>query len=82
MIQSLAKSLSLNEFLAQPETKPASEFIHCKIIPKPMPQGQHSTIQAELVTAINAVCKPQKIAWAFPELRCTFGNRSIVPDLA
>lgn len=26
--------------------------------------------------------KPQRIAWAFPELRCTFGARSIVPDIA
>jgi Uma2 family endonuclease len=47
-----------------------------------MPQGKHSLIQAELVPAINAISKPQKIACAFPELRCTFGGRSIVPDIA
>ena len=47
-----------------------------------MPQGKHSQIQGELVTAINAVVKPQKIACAFPELRCTFGGRSTVPDIA
>jgi Uma2 family endonuclease len=47
-----------------------------------MPQGKHSTIQGELVPAINAVVKPKRIARAFPELRCTFGNRSIVPDIA
>jgi Uma2 family endonuclease len=47
-----------------------------------MPQGKHSTIQGELVTAINTVVKPQRIARAFPELRCTFGGRSIVPDVA
>jgi len=29
---------------------------------------KHSTIQGELVTAINAVVKPTRIARAFPEL--------------
>jgi Uma2 family endonuclease len=47
-----------------------------------MPQGKHSTIQGELSTAINAVLKPQRIARAFPELRCTFGGRSTVPDVS
>jgi Uma2 family endonuclease len=32
--------------------------------------------------AVNAVSKPLKIAYAFPELRCTFNGRSLVPDLA
>lgn len=35
-----------------------------------------------MVTTVNAVVKPQHIAWAFPELRCTFGERSIIPDIA
>jgi Uma2 family endonuclease len=35
-----------------------------------------------LVTAINEVAAKQKTALALPELRCTFGNRSIVPDIA
>jgi len=82
MVQSPSKPISLEEFLKLPETKPASEFIDGKIIQKPMPQGQHSTIQGELVTAINAITKPSRIAWAFPELRCTFSGRSIVPDVA
>jgi Uma2 family endonuclease len=47
-----------------------------------MPQGEHSVIQGELVTTVNAVVKPQKIARAFPELRCTFGGRAIVPDVS
>jgi Uma2 family endonuclease len=34
-----------------------------------MPQGEHSTIQGELIIAINAVVKPKKVARAFPELR-------------
>jgi Uma2 family endonuclease len=82
MVQTPARSLTLEEFLQQPETKPACEYIDGHILQKPMPQGQHSTIQAELVTAINAVTKPRNLAWAFPELRCTFGGRSIIPDIA
>jgi Uma2 family endonuclease len=47
-----------------------------------MPQGKHSRIQGEFVLTINGVVKPQRIACAFPELRCTFGGRSTVPDVA
>jgi Uma2 family endonuclease len=82
MVQVPAKTITLAEFLQQPETKPAQEYIDGQIIQKPMPQGQHSTIQGELVTAINAVTKPGNLAWAFPELRCTFGGRSIIPDVS
>jgi len=82
MVQTPSKTISLEEFLKQPETKPASEYIEGQIIQKPMPQGKHSTIQGELVTALNAILKPAKIARAFPELRCTFEERSIVPDVS
>lgn len=82
MVRTPSKPLTLEEFLKLPETKPASEYIDGQIIQKPMPQGEHSTIQGELIMAINAVVKPLKVARAFPELRCTFGGRSIVPDVA
>lgn len=82
MIRTPSKPLTLAEFLKLPETKPACEYIDGQIIQKPMPQGKHSTIQTELSTAINAVLKPQRIARAFSELRCTFGGRSIVPDVS
>jgi Uma2 family endonuclease len=82
MVQTPAKPLSLEEFLTLPETEPASEYIDGQIIQKPMPQGKHSVIQGELIITINAVVKPQKAARAFPELRCTFGEKSIVPDVA
>jgi len=82
MTQSPIQSLTLSEFLTQPETNPPQEFIEGKIIPKPMPQGEHSAIQTELAAAINQSLKKQKIARAFCELRCTFGGYSIVHDLA
>ena len=82
MVQSPSKSWTLEEFLKLPETKPASEYIDGQIIQKPMPQGEHSAIQGELTAAINAVLRPRKLARAFPELRCTFGGRSTVRDIA
>ena len=81
MVTTPAQNITLQEFLALPETKPASEYLDGKIIQKPVPKGKHSTIQAELIIALNGSLKPQKVARAFPELRCTFGGRSTVPDV-
>lgn len=82
MVQVPEKTITLEEFLKLPETKTASEYIDGQIIQKPMPQGKHSKLQGKLVTAINQVVEGRKVALAFPELRCTFGGRSIVPDIA
>ncbi len=77
MIQSPAKLLTLAEFLQLPATEPASEYIDGHIVPKPMPQGKHSSIQTEMSTIVNASLRPNRIARACSELRCTFGDRSI-----
>ena len=87
-----AQFLTLEDFLRQPETEPASEYIDGLVIQKPMPQGEHSAIQTALAPAINQVVKPAQVARAFTELRCTYptgshpadvyGGRSIVPDIS
>jgi Uma2 family endonuclease len=82
MVQAPSKLLALEEFLRLPETKPASEYINGQIIQKPMPQGKHSSIQTELSTTVNTALKSRRVARAFSELRCTFGGRSIVPDVS
>lgn len=82
MVVAAKSTISLAEFLQLPETKPASEYTEGQIYQKPMPQGKHSKLQDELLSGINQVGKPAKLAHAFPELRCTFGGRSIVPDVA
>lgn len=82
MVRIESKTLNLEEFLELPEVKPANEFIDGQIIQKPMPQGKHSRLQGELVTTVNLITKSKRVALAFPELRCTFGGRSIVPDVA
>jgi Uma2 family endonuclease len=82
MVQTPVKRLTLETFLAIPETEPASEYVDGQITQKPMPKGKHSSIQTELASAINLQLKRQRIARAFSELRCSFGDRSIVPDIA
>jgi Uma2 family endonuclease len=76
------RRFTLEEFLKLPETKPASEYIEGEIIQKPMPNTKHSRLQGQFLRVINEVVEEPKIAYAFPELRCTFGGRSIVPDIA
>ena len=82
MVQAPSKPLTLAEFLELPETKPASEYINGKIIQKPMPKGKHSRLQLRLCNTIYEQAESKKIASAFPELRCSFGTRSVVPDVA
>lgn len=82
MVQTPARSISLGEFLALPETKPASEYFNGQVIQKPMPSGKHSKLQSKFVSVLNDVLEVPRIAEAFTELRCTFGGKSIVPDLS
>lgn len=75
-------TLSLETFLALPETKPANEYCNGIITQKNMPKGKHSRIQSRLARTIDQFAEDQKIALALTELRCTFAGRSIVPDIA
>ena len=75
-------SITLDRFLTQPETKPASEYSNGSVYQKPMPQGQHSRLQLKFCNTVNSVTEDKQIALALPELRCTFGGKSIVPDVA
>ncbi|MGB5631332.1 MAG: Uma2 family endonuclease [Waterburya sp.] len=80
-VNQIRQKFTLEEFLELPETKPASEYVNGEIEQKPMPQGEHSILQIRLGTAINEVVLPKRLAHDFTELRCTFGGRSIVPDI-
>ncbi|NET07869.1 MAG: Uma2 family endonuclease [Symploca sp. SIO2B6] len=74
------KPIQLEEFLQLPhiEDSPAWEYIQGEAIQKPMPGGKHSRLQWCLAGEINAQSSNYE---ALPELRCTFGGRSLVPDL-
>ena len=82
MVKTPLKNISLEQLLQLPETKPPQEYINELIIQKSMPKTCHSRLQAKLSASINQVTEAEKVAYAFPELRCTFGGRSIVPDVA
>ncbi|MBD2394967.1 Uma2 family endonuclease [Cyanobacterium aponinum FACHB-4101] len=75
-------NITLEQFLEYPETKPYNEYINGKIEQKPMPQGQHSVLQSRLCSVINEVALTNKVAYALPELKCTFAGVSIVPDIS
>ncbi len=81
MVQAPTRTLTLEAFLQRPDTKPASEYINGQVIQKPMPKTAHSGVQAGLIKVIDPALNPGNIGRAFPELRCTFDNRSIVPDV-
>jgi Uma2 family endonuclease len=81
MVQTPIRQITLEEFLALPDTKPASEYIDGEIIQKPMPQAQHSVIQGRLLIELALAWRETDVAQAFPELRCSFGGRAVVPDV-
>ncbi|MFN6516302.1 MAG: Uma2 family endonuclease [Nostoc sp. CreGUA01] len=74
------ESTTLENFLklSYIEESPAWEYINQEAIQKPMGGGKHSLLQKRLVAVIDALDSNYE---AFPELRCTCGNRSVVPDI-
>ena len=71
---------TLDEFLKLPyiDESPAWEYINKEAIQKPMGGGKHSLLQKRLVAVVDGLDSNYE---AFPELRCSFGNRSVVPDV-
>lgn len=74
--------LSFEEFLALPETKPASEYIKGKISQKPMPYMHHSVLQGGLTSLINQKGKSDRLASAFLELDFVLSDAMMVPDIS
>jgi len=81
MTVSIAPIPTLAEFLDRPDLddSPAWEYFDGRAVQKSMPKFRHSLLQKRLIRAIDAVGDRYT---AMPELRCTFGDRSIVPDVA
>ena len=75
-------TLTLEQFLKLPDTKPASEFRDGVVIQKPMPRGKHSLLQKKWTEELDRRSVPLQAGMAFPELRCVFAGRAIVPDVA
>ncbi len=73
--------VTLEEFLKLPEESPSLEYIDGRIEAKVSPQQKHGMIESRLTAHFNRFAEPRRIGMAFPELRCTFLGRSIVPDV-
>lgn len=80
MFTTLTQQLTLAEFLKLPdlETSPAWEYVDGEVTQKPMPKVRHSVLQKRLLREVD---DPKENYLTLPELRCTFGGRSIVPDV-
>ena len=81
MTTSLTRLLTLEDFLKLPflEESPAWEYADGVAMQKPMPKTRHSILQKCLIKEVDNQTDDYT---ALPELRCTFGGRSIVPDVA
>lgn len=81
MTASPTQILTLEDFLKQVylEESPAWEYINGVAVQKPMPKIRHSILQKRLLREVDIHSDNYT---ALPELRCTFGGRSIVPDIA
>ena len=81
MTTSLTQVLSLEDFLklSYLEDSPAWEYVDGVAVQKPMPKTRHSILQKRLLAEVDNQTDDYT---ALPELRCTFGGRSIVPDVA
>ncbi len=76
--------LTLEAFLARPETKPYAEYIDGKVVRKPMPTTWHGMIQGLLSFVFTLYLRAHPIRYVGPEIRCIFGppggERAYVPD--
>ena len=80
MSTTLTQKLTLQEFLKSPnlDTSPAWEYVVGEVTQKPTPKVRHSVLQKRLLREVD---DPEGNYLTLPELRCTFGGRSIVPDV-
>ncbi len=77
------KMITLEEFLRMPEIdeRPYLEYIDGRIEAKLSPQKKHGLLEKHLMIHIDAYSKPRNLGETFPELRCTFAGRSMIPDV-
>src|SRR3954470_3455027 len=77
----IREGMTLEEFLELPEDKPYLEYIDGRIEAKVSPQFKHSLITLRLMEHLNRWAGAGRRGCAWPELRCTFAGRSIIPDI-
>jgi Uma2 family endonuclease len=75
------RGLTLEEFLALPEEKPALEYFDGVVTQKVAPKFHHSALQGGLFLLLHRLIELVRIGMVFTELRWTYGRHSPVPDV-
>jgi Uma2 family endonuclease len=80
----VGETMTLEEFLRLPgiDERPYREYIDGRIETKMSPQKKHGRLEKRLMNHVDAFSEPRDLGESFPELRCTFAGRSIIPDVA
>src|SRR3982751_388233 len=73
--------LTLEEFLALPEEKPALEYIDGVVVQKMAPQYEHSAVQSALLLLLAPQLAVGQRGRALTEFRFVIGARAYVPEL-
>jgi Uma2 family endonuclease len=80
-----SRHLSLQEFLALPETEPASEYACGEVFQKPMPTNAHAILQPYIWMLIYQFLARTRLGRVRTEWRCIFGpprrKRPYIPDV-
>lgn len=79
----VATRMSLDEFLALPETEPASEFVCGRIVPKPMPTLAHGFFGAWLIWYLQEYFQAHPLGIVVTEARHANRDedRAYLPDV-
>jgi Uma2 family endonuclease len=74
--------LTLEQFLALPEAKPALEYgPKGQVSQKMSPTTDHGALQIDLGGRLNEYAKSRRLGRAYTEHRVNIGGRSVVPDV-
>jgi Uma2 family endonuclease len=76
--------LTVEEFLALPETKPGSELVDGEVVRKAEPNVAHMMTQQSISVAVGAFLRQHPIGIAGPEGHCVLGppggEHALLPD--
>lgn len=72
-------NLTLEEFLALPETKPGCEYLNGRLMQKATPNVLHGIIQSLLGRVLGAYIQLHRLGISGSEIRCIFGPPGVEP---
>jgi Uma2 family endonuclease len=75
------EAISLKCFLRLPRAKPPLEYIGGNAVQKYGGTVSHGVVQMELAAALHEYAERHDLGRTYFPLRCTFGGRSLVPDV-